>query len=338
MARAGAEVKPTWQRLPRSLRAAAESLLGARVRRAERVWGGYAPSATFRLYLEDDRRVFFKGASRRDPNPQLHRSLTRELRVYRDLQPELAGWAPDFYGAVTHEDWLALLLQDVGPATVPPWTDSRARIAARAYGAFHAATFARPLPRWLPRQREWGNFGVRWQRLLDEKGGLAAVAALAAGREAEAIAWLEARAGPLNEAAHMLSRLGPPYALLHFDTRSDNIRLRKGRLWLFDWPYACAGPPEFDVVAFAQSVTCEGGPPPERFLAWYAERQPVRDRALAASLASIAGYFAGQARLPEVPSLPRLRSIQRRQLKASLAWASRHLHLPEPHWLATVPD
>ena len=50
-------------------------------------------------------------------------------------------------------------------------------------------------------------------------------------------------------------------ALLHFDTRSDNLRLQSGgRLRLFDWPYASLGPPELDVAAFAQSITCEGGP------------------------------------------------------------------------------
>ncbi len=36
--------------------------------------------------------------------------------------------------------------------------------------------------------------------------------------------------------------------------------------------------------------------------------------------------------------LPRLRSIQRRQLKATLAWAARRFGLPDPRWLSAVPD
>ena len=38
------------------------------------------------------------------------------------------------------------------------------------------------------------------------------------------------------------------------------------------------------------------------------------------------------------PGLPRLRSVQRRQLKASLRWASQRLGLPYPSWLRAVPD
>ena len=41
---------------------------------------------------------------------------------------------------------------------------------------------------------------------------------------------------------------------------------------------------------------------------------------------------------PPLPGLPRLRSIQRRQLKACLAWATRRFALPEPRWLDAVPD
>jgi hypothetical protein len=39
-----------------------------------------------------------------------------------------------------------------------------------------------------------------------------------------------------------------------------------------------------------------------------------------------------------MPGLPRIRSIQRRQLKATLAWAARRFLLPEPRWLRTVAD
>ena len=49
-----------------------------------------------------------------------------------------------------------------------------------------------------------------------------------------------------------LTGVGWPHVLLHLDTRSDNLRLQAGgRLRLFDWPYACLGPPEFDVAAIA---------------------------------------------------------------------------------------
>jgi aminoglycoside phosphotransferase (APT) family kinase protein len=125
------------------------------------------------------------------------------------------------------------------------------------------------------------------------------------------------------------------------DTRSDNIRVHPGAvppLRIFDWPFACVGPPELDFVGFAQSVTCEGGPTPEALTRWYAEAAPVRERQLAGAAAGIAGFFALRAWQPPVEGLPRLRSIQRRQLKASLGWAARLLELPEPLWLSAVQD
>jgi hypothetical protein len=107
---------------------------------------------------------------------------------------------------------------------------------------------------------------------------------------------------------------------------------------MFDWPFASVGPAEFDVAAFAQGVAAEGGPAPERVVAWYEEVLPLRAVVLDASLAGIAGYFADRAWRPPMSGLPRLRSIQRRQLKASLAWAARRFALPEPRWLDVVPD
>jgi len=64
----------------------------------------------------------------------------------------------------------------------------------------------------------------------------------------------------------------------------------------------------------------------------------VRDAVMDSAVASVAGFFAVQAWQAPIPGLPRLRSIQRRQLKASLAWCARRLELPEPDWLVAVAD
>jgi len=82
----------------------------------------------------------------------------------------------------------------------------------------------------------------------------------------------------------------------------------------------------------------EGGPEPERVVAEYDLVLPLRPVALDAAIAGIAGYFADRAWRPAVPGLPRIRSVQRRQLKSTLAWAARHFDLPEPRWLAAVAD
>jgi len=128
------------------------------------------------------------------------------------------------------------------------------------------------------------------------------------------------------------------FALLHFDTRSDNVRLDGDLLRLFDWPWACVGPPEFHLGAFAQSIASEGGPPAEKVARWYSDVLPFDDDVLTASVVGISGYFADRGSSPGLSGLPRLRSVQRRQLKASLGWAASRLGLPAPKWLQSVAD
>jgi Ser/Thr protein kinase RdoA (MazF antagonist) len=341
MARVGPEDKPEWRRVPAALRAEVGARLGAEVTRAERAYGSYGPSATFRLRLADGRRAFFKGVYPVGEQSVVRWSLDREERVYERLGALIAPWAPRYHGAVRHEGWHALLLEDLGPGTAPPWTPRLAETAMRAYGAFHQSTYGRPLPRWLPRRDAWaGRFSNVWERLLAMPGGVAQLAALAGEREGEARAWLERHVPALDAAALGLARVRPPYALLHLDTRSDNVRVQPGadpELRLFDWPFACVGPPEFDFAAFAQSVSGEGGPAPEQLTRWYAAAQPVREAALRSSVAAVAGFFARNAWQPAPEELPRLRAVQRMQLRATLPWAARLLDLPEPGWIEAIP-
>src|SRR6266571_276470 len=84
MTRLGAEPKPPWREVPPAVKGRVEHLIGAPVQRALRVWGGYAPSPTFRLFLRDGRRVFFKGVNPTS-NEHMHTALTAEERVYREL-------------------------------------------------------------------------------------------------------------------------------------------------------------------------------------------------------------------------------------------------------------
>jgi hypothetical protein len=229
-----------------------------------------------------------------------------------------------------------MVLEDVGPQTMPPWTSVRWKACARSYAAFHAHTYGKPLPRWLSRI-EHQDFAPFWDRLTST-GELRRTASLAKRRADEAEEWLDVALPVLRENAALLLKLRPPFAFMHFDTRSDNIRLHGKLLRMFDWNFAAAGPIEFEVAAFAQSIAMEGGPEPERFVAEYDLVLPLRSVALDASIAGIAGYFADRAWRPPTKGLPRIRSVQRRQLKATLAWAARHFDLPEPRWLAAVAD
>ena len=203
--------------------------------------------------------------------------------------------------------------------------------AARDYAAFHARNLGMG-PTAVITGTLWHLFVDRWP-----KASLERVASLARSHEDEALEWLDVAYPLLREAGPRLVRARSRRTLLHLDTRSDNIRVRPG-LRLFDWNFACVGPRELDVAAFAQSITAEAGPAPERFVAAYRERLDLDDRLLALAAGAIAGLFAQRAPEPPLPELPRLRSVQRRQLKASLAWFARMAGLAEPRWLRAVPD
>lgn len=300
------------------------------------MYGGYAPSATFRVVLADGRRVFLKSTYPLPRGSHVKWSVAAEERVYRTLGDRIERWAPRFLGSLERQGWHVVALEDLGPSTIPPWTPAKARFAARDYARFHASTLGARLPPWLPRG-EHARFATFWAALA-ERGELRSVAALARRHADEAEEWLAVALPLMRQWERRLARLPRPFALLHFDTRSDNLRLHGERLRLFDWPFASVGPAEFDVAAFAQAVAMEGGPLPERVLAWYEEVLPLRQASVDASLAGICGYFSDRAWRPPHAGLPRLRSVQRRQLKASLAWAARRFGLPEPSWLTAVAD
>lgn len=329
------EAKPPWREIPKGVRRAVEDALGSPVGRATRVWGGYGPAPTFRLLYADGRRAFLKAVGPKD-NEFSRGAFAREIRVYQELGDVIAGRAPAYYGHVELGDWRAMLLEDLGPRTVPPWSPAAARRTFRAYAGFHRSTLGTALPPWLPQPgRYLHGESVIWERLAgsDELG---AVAGLAGDAAVDALRWLREAAPALNAAAQRLARTEAPHALLHGDTRSDNLRWTRGRLCLFDWPHAGIGPAEFDLAAFAQSVTVEGGPEPERLVGWYAEGARPREDVLDAAIAAIAGFFANVAWQPDIPGLPRLRAFQRAQLRVSLAWAARRLRLPAPAWIDAI--
>ena len=336
MSRRGAEAKPPWSAIPRPIRDEAARILGAPVVRAERIYGGYAPSATFRMSLANGKRAFFKASYPLPKGSAVRWPTKDEERAYRKLGALIRPWAPRFFGSFERDGWLVLLLEDLGPRSVPPWTPAKTRVAARSYARFHKSTLGQRLPRWLSRTQH-ADFGGYWG-LLAKRRELREVATLAKRRADEAAEWIDVALPVLRELERGLARVRPPFALLHFDTRSDNIRIAKDRLRIFDWPYPSVGPAEFDVTAFAQSVAVEGGPAPERVLDWYEEVLPLRAGAVDASLAGIAGYFADRARRPPAAGLPRIRSFQRQQLKSCLTWAAHRFDLPEPRWLAAVAD
>ncbi len=331
------EAKPAWSAVPEPVRRKTETTLGERVIGARRAFGGYGPSATFVLFLESGARAFFKGVYPLPVGSSVRWMLAEEERIYRRLRRFIEPWAPAYHGSIHAAGWHALLLEAIGGERVLPWTRSKARRAARSYAEFHAGTVGRSLPKWLDRDSHLA-FARYWGSIAADRDARDRLVALAGIDSDIARDWIATGIPALVDAEQRLAEPPGTVALLHFDTRSDNIRLQGDLLRMFDWPLAFAGPAEFDLAAFAQSIASEGGPDPDEVVDWYAEILSPRTDCLVAAVAGIAGYFADRAPRPDLPGLPRLRSVQRRQLKASLRWAARRLGLPAPDWLASVPD
>ncbi len=334
MSRTGVEAKLPWRHVPKAVRQQVESMLGSPVSRAARIWGGYSPAPTFRLALADGRRAFFK-ATYAKSNEFSTAALWQEARVYAELKDLIGAWMPQFYAEFQYEDWHGLLLEDLGPKSAPPWTPSLVRKVAHGLADFYNATVAKPLPEWLAHPDSWVQ-EESWARTVAQSDDLRKVAAMAGERSDEALRWLQAATPTITAMFDQGGLLQGPFALLHGDLRSDNLRFTRNRLYLFDWPAVMVGRPELDLVAFAQSITVEAGPQPEQILAWYREKGPLEPVAVDSALAWCISFFASKAWQAELPELPRLRRFQRQQLAVLLQWAARAWGLPEPEWVAVL--
>lgn len=330
MSRTGVEVKLPWRQVPKAVRQQVDSTLGSPVARAIRVWGGYGPTPTYRLVLEDGRRAFLKGTYQ-ESNTFMKNALRFEERVYQDLASVLDRWMPRLYAAIHHGDWHVLILEDLGPQSVPPWKPGKVRAITHALADYHTALLGTQPPAWLTQPQE-NVAQENWTQAAQESQDFQTIAALAGSEAPQALAWLQ-KVSPTIESALKLPALTEgPYAILHGDLRSDNLRFNQERLYLFDWPSISLGRPEWDIVAFAQSVTVENGPPPEQVLKWYGEQLPLRIEAVESALAWWLTFFARRAWQPEIPGLPRLRRFQRQQLGVLIFWAARHWSFPSPEW------
>jgi hypothetical protein len=330
MSRSGVEAKIPWAKVPLQVRQQVEAAMGSRVCRAARIWGGYGPAPTFRLALENGERAFMK-ATFKESNEFSRKALDHELRVYRELGGFLARWMPNYYTTIVIEDWHVLLLEDLGPKSVPPWKTPLTRNIVHGIADFHQSTLGRDLPGWLERPHQ-ELASESWERVIRATDDFQLIASWAGDAAPGARAWLQMVTPIIStQMGHPILQT-EPFALLHGDIRSDNLRYKRGRLSLFDWPAVTVGRPEWEMVAFAQTVTVEGGMLPEQVMAWYAEEITVDADAVNAAIAWWFCFFAGKAWKDDIPGLPRLRPFQRQQVAVLAHWVARTWSLPTPEW------
>jgi fructosamine-3-kinase len=258
-------------------------------------------------------------------------ALTYEERVYRELYHLLGNFMPQMYATFRYKDWHCLVLEDLGPKSVPPWSTPKARAITYALADFHQASAGATLPEWLAHPANTFG-GENWAKTAQESDGFHKIAEMVGEDSAQALKWFQNISPTIERLLVQADFSVEPHTILHGDLRSDNLRFSKNRLALFDWPAITRGRPEWDIVGFAQSVAVEGGPFPEEILNWYQEKTPLENAAIESALAWCLTLFANRAWRPEIPGLPRLRRFQRQQLGMVILWIARHLSQPTPSW------
>jgi hypothetical protein len=272
--------------------------LGQRLHAWRIVSRGYTNALRLIVTCADGTSVFVKGAT--DARTAIR--LRTEHRIYSEITaaflPAMHGWDDD--GAAPF-----LVLEDLSDALwSPPWTTRRIAQVLQTLEQV-AAT---PPPAWLPDLGAWGPHRSGWAQVRNDPGpflrlGLCSATWLT--RTIDALATAEARVPLWGE------------ELVHGDVRSDNLCFVGDRVMLVDWNLAGRGNGTLDIAAWLPSLHLEGGPLPDTIL-------PVQSH----WAALISGYFAARAGLPVEQATPRIREVQRAQLRVALPWAARALALP----------
>ena len=305
-------------------------MLGSRVVRGTRVFGGYSPSPTFRLLTETGGKAFLK-AVYAGSTEFAREAFQTELRNYRGLHSLLTGWTPIFLGDFVLEGWSVMLLSDVGPKSVPPWKRSVARDVLRQLAEFHAVGADQLLPEWLPTFEHYVD-ALDWEKQAAKTDGYRVVASFCSPFESDALDWWACHRSELAEISSQVKADEEGQTLLHGDFRSDNLRFVAGGLKFFDLPAMLVGHPAWEVVPFCHCVALESGMSPEELLSWYQDELPMTEKSIDAAPAFFVGFFADRGFEPEIDGLPRLRKFQRQQLGTLVQWASRRFGWGSAEW------
>ena len=276
-----------------------ESLVGCEVEFVGSPQGGYTPA--LRWICRGGGRTFFVKIA---ISEWTHEQLQMEYKHYSAIQ---ASFLPEVLAFQEQETESILILEDLSRFHwPPPWSDERLALAVEGIHQIHATDISQIPESQLGSQirfEGWAEVGADPTPLLST--GLMDAA------------WLEGALPVLIEASGGCLQTGDK--LTHGDLRSDNMCMDGERVIFVDWNWARRWNPTLDLAFFLNSVRGEGGPRQESYLS----SQP-------GAAAVVSGFFAFQAGLTGIPDAPRVRWIQKEQLKAALPWVCAELSLPEP--------
>jgi hypothetical protein len=296
-----------WLDVAAPVRAALEEVLGAPVVESAQEPGGYSPSFAARCRLADGRGVFVKAVSA-DQNPVSPQMLRHEIRVTRDLPPDVP--APQLRHSYDDGHWVAAVFDEVdGRPPRQPWDADELAIVLAAVDALGAVLDPSPVAGVAALEESFGTTFGAWRR--------------AAGGPAPdwLDPWFLARLDRLAAIEAGWAGATEGDALVHFDVRADNVLLgSRGEVWFVDWANATVGASWVDTVLMLPSVTLQGGPDPATALAATAVPTRADPDAVTALVVALTGFFTFQARLPAPPGLPQLRPFQAAQGEVARAW------------------
>ncbi len=312
-------VRLHWPDMPRRVRSEVEAWLGSKVLCAATQPTGFSPGIAAVLTTDDDRQLFIKAVAPA-PNPitpTMHRQEIKVVSAMPDDAPvPRLLWSYD----EGKDGWVALIFEHVeGRHPEQPWRVEELDSVIVALEDVGATLTPSPLPTSIVGTASdmFATEICGWRTMLDERQSRLDCLDEWSRRHIEILAAIEKTTADV---------LGGD-TLLHMDIRADNILLTSERVWFLDWPHACKGPSWLDVVAFAPSVTMQGGPTPEEVISRHSACRAAESNAITAAVVSIAGYFTRQGLLPSPPGLPTVREFQRAQGLVAREWAAQRAGL-----------
>ena len=312
-------VRLDWTDLPERVREEIERWLDGEVVGAVTQPTGFSPGVAARLTVDDGRRVFVKAVGP-EPNrdtPAMHR---REASIMTAMP--FAAPVPRLLWSYDEGEggWVALVFEDVdGRHPTQPWRIDELNRVVAAMEDLSKLLTPSPLPAAVAgtASDEFATTIRGWRQLRDERPSRLGYVDEWTHRHLERLVAIEDTVGDALEGD----------TLLNIDVRADNILITPERTWFVDWPHARVGPSWLDVVAFAPSVTMQGGPLPEEVISRHFACHAADSDAITAAVVAIAGYFTHQAVQPPPPGLPTVRAFQDAQGVVAREWIAQRTGL-----------
>ena len=310
-------VRLDWTEMPLRIRGEIERWRGGAVVGAVTQPTGFTPGVAARLTTDGGRRVFVKAAGP-EPNAETPKAHRREASIVAALPcdapvPRLL-WSYD----EGEGGWVALVFEDVdGRHPTQPWRIDELHRVVAAMEDLSMLLTPTPLPAamvgtagYIFTTRGWRQLRDEWPSRLDYVDE-----------------WSRRHMKTLIAIEETVDGALEGDTLLNNDIRADNILLTPKHAWFVDWPHASVGPPWLDVVAFAPSVSMQGGPPPEEVISGHYSSRTADSDATTAAVVTLAGYFTHRAVQPPPPGLPTVRAFQNAQGVVTRKWVAQRTGL-----------